>query len=138
MTSLRPYLKFLIAGGVVCAEGGSLLPAGLEFFFLIGGLQSNVLRSFAIAFTVIGSVSLCIGLSLLYKGVKERNLWLQIHQGNIRRASTDLDEEESLERPMIQEKEPGTKPRRYCSKCGTPMPDMPHIQYCPKCGEDFY
>lgn len=138
MSQRRPYLKFLIAGGVVCAEGGSLLPSGLEFLFLMGNLPSNILRGLGITFTVIGAVSLCIGLSLLYKGVQERNQWLYTHGRSSRFNSTYLDEDESQERSMIREKLPVTKKRSFCVSCGTAIPDLPNVRYCPKCGEDLY
>ncbi len=134
MTSQRPYLKFLIAGGVVCAEGGSLLPAGLEFFFLMGGLESNILRALAITFTIIGSVSLCIGLSLLYKGVKQRNVWLAMYRGH----STTSDREEPLERPIKRAPLPENAGKRFCAICGNPLPNLPNIKFCPKCGEDIF
>lgn len=133
----RPYFKYFIGGGIICAEGGPFLALGLMFAFISYRLiGSNMLRSMGIVFSVIGAISLCIGLPLLYKAVNERKLWLQVHDRHSARESTYLDTDESMERPMIQ-KSPSGIIKRFCPVCGKPLPNLPNIKFCPKCGEDL-
>ncbi len=134
MSQQRPYLKYLIAGGVVCGEGGSLLPAGLEFLFMSNILfGSSFLGAMAITFVVIGSVSLCIGLPLLYKGVKERKLWLQNQLTSFSRYRNQVP----LERPINQVQQSRDIQRRFCAACGFALPNLQNIKYCPKCGKEI-
>ncbi len=134
----RPYFKYFIGGGIVCAEGGPFLAIGLMFASITRlAPGSNMLTTMAIVFSIIGAASLCIGLPLLYKGVQERNLWLRNHGRVTKRDSTYLDEEEPLERPIRQKSPTRDIQRRFCPVCGNPLPNLPNIKFCPKCGEDL-
>ncbi|HME54335.1 MAG TPA: hypothetical protein VKM55_19070 [Candidatus Lokiarchaeia archaeon] len=93
----KPWMKYIVAGGVFCGEGGSLLAFGLIVLGVINmmnqlgsqpgttpqctsfgqsvpcSVTSNAFLSIAITLTIIGATSLVIGLFLINKGkfVKE-------------------------------------------------------------------
>ncbi len=132
----RPYFKYFIGGGVVCVEGGPFLAIGLELAFFSNMVPgSNMLRTMAIVLSLIGAVSLCVGLPLLYKGVNERNLWLRHQRRDSPSGSTFLYTEEPLEKPMMRTTLSGNSQRRFCAACGTALPNLSNIKFCPKCGE---
>ena len=65
------YLGFLIGGGAVCLEGGSLLILGLVYK---GIFPSEPILDFMWnVFIIIGIISLCIGLPLLITGLVKRS-----------------------------------------------------------------
>jgi len=88
---IRPYLKFLIAGGVLSGEGGSALVSGLELIWtspLLNSLSSlmsstppagAILVWEGIAYLVGGIVSIIIGLPLLFIGISRRKQYLASH-----------------------------------------------------------
>jgi len=87
--SMRPWLPFVVAGGVVAGEGGGLLSSGFLLNFLASmlvqesiSLHDSSLASMAsiysmlfIPFIIIGIISLPIGLVLLGVGLnKKKNM----------------------------------------------------------------
>jgi hypothetical protein len=128
----RPYMKYLIAGGVVTSEGGPCLVAGLEFAMITRMIGSTFLTAITAVLIVIGVVSICIGLSLLYKGVNERNLWLQAHPTELSR----LEPEVPLEQRPAQMQQPiANEGRRFCAYCGSPLPAILNMKFCQVCGK---
>lgn len=75
---LRPYLPFMIAGGIVLGEGGAFFPLGLMFRFLstMVPLGSTPFAAFALPMIIIGGASLVVGLTLLIVGISKRSKWL--------------------------------------------------------------
>ncbi len=132
----RPYLKFLIAGGIVTAEGGSCLLYGLEFMISNYATDyfSNILNAMAIGFTAAGIASLIIGLTLLYKGVTGRNAWLRQYPPELSIPYREI----RLDGPERWSAPPETATRHFCPCCGIPLPAAPNIKFCPKCGESLY
>ncbi len=81
---MRPYLKFIIIGGIFTGEGGGMLMSGFLFFYEAAIFASNpILASgaglftmLAVPFIIIGLISLPIGLSFLISGAAKRSKWL--------------------------------------------------------------
>ncbi len=81
---MRPYLKFIIVGGIFTGEGGGSLMAGLMFYSYIGVFQSMpygessaaLFGMIALPFIIAGLASLPIGLSFLITGAVKRKAWL--------------------------------------------------------------
>jgi len=68
------HLKYIIAGGICCGEGGPVLIVGIEFGWLgklLGGLLGMPSFSPVIIWTyiIIGTISLIIGGILLLTGL---------------------------------------------------------------------
>lgn len=160
---LRPYLKFLIAGGVVTGEGGGALSSGLMFIWLTKFMNSmsstytytsssfTMFTWIGIPFAVAGIISLIIGLSLLGTGVSRRKQWLAIHQqdmapgiaGPYGQQGVPVREQPypgstrvpSFDQPAIRQPAfSGGNMRKRCINCGTELPDNPDTIYCPSCG----
>ena len=78
---MRPYLKFIIIGGIFTGEGGGSLMAGLMFNMEAAMFQSTlgsavgILTMMVMPFIIIGLVSLPIGLSFLITGAVKRKAW---------------------------------------------------------------
>ncbi|HME55344.1 MAG TPA: hypothetical protein VKM55_24260 [Candidatus Lokiarchaeia archaeon] len=160
---LRPYLKFLIAGGVVTGEGGSVLASGLMYIMLSRLMTSMMsfssllsgsdamLMMMGIPFLVAGIVSLIIGLVLLGKGIARRKEWLAMHPQDTMHGIAGsqglqnapireqpypgVTREPSFEQLIIrQPASSGVSMRRRCNNCGTEIPDNVDMIYCPSCG----
>jgi hypothetical protein len=160
---LRPYLKFLIAGGVLSGEGGSVLVSGLELLWttpLMNSLSSMVsymppmgsmIAWEGIGYIIAGIVSLIIGLPLLFTGVSRRKQWLASHaqesaQGIARPGG--WQNEPAKEQPYLpdarapsfepittREQVPrGSAAKKYCTFCGDALPASTDMLYCPSCG----
>ncbi len=130
MAKLRPYLKYFIAGGNVCGMGGFLLLLGVLLSLIMRFVGSNVTITMAVVFIIISIIALIIGITLLFKGVNERNIWLQVHRYNQTESESDMPRDQPVRRV-----ESPVNTGRYCPVCGQPLPDLPHISFCPKCGE---
>jgi len=133
MPKLRPYLKYLIAGGNVCGMGGTFLILGGMFGMLMLLVGSNILAPMAVVFMVIGIVMLVIGLALLVRGMNERKMWL-LGQGN---SATDAGQEMPPEQAMPGVESPVHLGSHFCPFCGSPLPNVPNPKFCPKCGESL-
>ena len=148
---LRPYLKFLIAGGVLSGEGGSMLASGLELIWssrFIDSLSSispyvpqmgSILTLEAIGYTIAGIVSLIIGLPLLSIGISRRKQYLATHAQEpareIGRPGGRQNEpiKEQPYSPQSYSSRNGAT-RKYCTICGSALPNLVDLQYCPSCG----
>jgi hypothetical protein len=77
---MKPWLPYVIAGGVVAGEGGGLLASGLEFNMLANMVQgfsfmessAGIYRMLVLPCLIIGIVSLPIGLILLGVGLSKK------------------------------------------------------------------
>ncbi|OLS15049.1 MAG: hypothetical protein RBG13Loki_1367 [Promethearchaeota archaeon CR_4] len=105
-------MKYFIAGGVVCAEGGPFLFLGLIFVAMSSRLSGfGIFFGMSIAFIIIGAVSVCVGLNLLSRAIRERNLYLQGESSQIPpRFNTE---------------------KRPCRSCGKLVPNL---NFCLECG----
>ena len=78
--SMRPWLPYIVAGGIVAGEGGSMLSSGAEFYYLANlvqnisymGSSAVMYRMMALPFLIIGAISLPIGLILLGVGLNKK------------------------------------------------------------------
>jgi len=155
----RPYLGYLIAGAVVCSEGGSLLLAGLEVGYLstminsslssissISGYSSGVNPSppdflivMANALIIIGAISLCIGVGLLYNGVTKRKEWL-LHNSPLKYEPGIGMEQSSFQHPAPTFQQTTQSPNaetKFCASCGARLPNAPNVIFCPQCGANL-
>ncbi|MHA1266311.1 MAG: hypothetical protein ACTSRS_13845 [Candidatus Helarchaeota archaeon] len=77
---METHTKYIIAGGICCAEGGPFLLLGLLYGWLIHisqsidpGMFPSSLSFWIVPFIIIGSISLAVGGTLLLIGLVKRN-----------------------------------------------------------------
>src|SRR5271157_59480 len=81
--NMRPWLPFVIAGGIVASEGGSLFSLGAMFNFewstLLQSFNSSsvadLYRMLVFLFLIIGLFSMPSGLILLGIGLNKKQKW---------------------------------------------------------------
>jgi len=70
-----PHLKYIIPGAILSSEGGGLAYFGFEFKYV---LNFSFLGEVGLVLMIIGIISLCIGLPLLFHGLQMRQFYTSI------------------------------------------------------------